>query len=63
MRASHFIFARAFPAHMLAMLGALMIGLESFGNLVRAVPMDMLLEAGDWWAALLWLLGASFIIA
>ena len=48
---------------MLAMLGALMIGLESFGNLVRAVPMDMLLESRDWWAALLWLLGASFIIA
>jgi MFS family permease len=61
--ASYFIFARAFPAHMFATLGALMIGLGSFGNLAGAVPLNMLVEVVGWRSALLGLSGVSVIVA
>lgn len=61
--ASYFIFARMFPAHMFATLGAIMIGVGSVGNLAGSAPLAWAVEAFGWRETLFGLAIASGVLA
>lgn len=61
--ASFYIFARTYPPAMFASLGAMVIGVGSFGNLAGSAPLAMMVDAIGWRASLVALGGAAAINA
>ncbi|MGH1576771.1 MFS transporter [Planktotalea sp.] len=59
--ASFYVFARVYPPAMFATLGALMIGVGSFGNLAGSVPLTLAVEAFGW-RETLWALAAVTVL-
>lgn len=61
--ASYYIFARNYPPRSFAMLGALMLGVGSAGNLIAAYPTTLAVEWFGWRETLWFLAGASALVA
>lgn len=61
--ASYFIFARSYPPAMFAMLGAMVIGFGSIGNILSSAPTAWAAELIGWRGTLFALAGLTMIIA
>lgn len=61
--ASYYIFARNYPPRSFAMLGALMLGVGSAGNLIAAYPTTLAVEWFGWRETLWFLAAASALVA